>query len=364
MKVMIFGQITQSLGGIEIYIRRLVKYLRLNKLDVIVVVEIERSGLYLGSFDNKQKLVFNNTLKMTDLIQLIKTVSIVHIQGYGYLTSLLVFLLAKLQNKKIILTIHGGVQKLDISHFSFIEKTKAYVVSLIRLILGKIVIDNSDVCLSVSKQDLLLRRKNLFCTRKFHNYWLPNAVELGQSNKNIDENRDYHLLFIGRLTLLKGFDKFIKIVNMLKEQVPNLKCLIIGNGNLSYLIDKNDKALIHIEQIPNDIIDHYYSKCKILLITSLTEGFPTTILEAMKNNVAVVASNVGGIPEIITNGINGFTFDLNNLSDANEKIRNLITDHDRWIEIIQKGYETVKKEFNWDIIVKKIIQVYTLVGGD
>ncbi len=101
-----------------------------------------------------------------------------------------------------------------------------------------------------------------------------------------------------------------------------------------------------------------YNQSKILLITSRYEGMPTTMLEAMACGINVIASNVGGIPEVIRNEDHGRLFKINNLSSVSEICLKSIENQKEGKLNSKKLREYLKKNFSWEIITKKMIRVY------
>ena len=101
-------------------------------------------------------------LNLREIRDQIKRVNLVHIQSFGYPSSLLIFLPACIDHKPVITTLHGGVKPIAIDTFPILEKIKFYIYNVIRLSIGKWVIDHSRVCTSVSHEDLLLIRRIFF----------------------------------------------------------------------------------------------------------------------------------------------------------------------------------------------------------
>ena len=109
-----------------------------------------------------------------------------------------------------------------------------------------------------------------------------------------------------------GIDRFIKIVKVLNDQNKNINALIIGSGSRMKDLKKLTKKLNldHIikfkGQIPEEDVLDYYNKIDIAVFPSRVESFGVSQLEAMSMGVPVVASNVGGVNELIKNGYNEY----------------------------------------------------------
>ena len=180
-----------------------------------------------------------------------------------------------------------------------------------------------------------------------------------QSNSLNDAESHQYITFIGRLTYLKGFDKFITIAKKVDEKWPKFPFLVIGDGPLSSLISANAQLKItHFKQIPYDQMDRYYLQSKILLICSITEGLPTIILEAMKFGVPVVSSYVGGIPEVIIEWKKWISLSINQFKLRCGKNSRSFDETDLRAQIIKQGYETISYILIGKLSQKKLF-IYT-----
>lgn len=121
--------------------------------------------------------------------------------------------------------------------------------------------------------------------------------------------RQFHIGTVGRMVPVKDFALFLKIVAEIGAQMKNVRFSILGEGPLKEELVQRAKILR-----VDDCVDFfspvtdpfpYYRSLDIYLNTSLHEGIPMSILEAMACGVPVVAPKVGGIPEIISDEVEG-----------------------------------------------------------
>jgi len=146
---------------------------------------------------------------------------------------------------------------------------------------------------------------------------------LNDTNKHI-------IFYCGRLLALKGLKTLIySMKEILKRH--DAYFVFAGSGdtkrwedmiNLNGITEKNYKFFGYV---PYEKIHHLYSKIDIFVLPSFTESFPLTILEAMSSGVPVIASNVGGIPEIIENQKDGLLFEAGNANQLAKTIINLLS---------------------------------------
>jgi len=136
-------------------------------------------------------------------------------------------------------------------------------------------------------------------------------LELYRSDKSKKRcDKDFLTIgFLGRLTKEKGVFELLRAVYLLNKNHENIKLKFAGNGKAETLLRKKVKelALEHCVSFYGEVIDSswFYQQINIFILPSHSEGLPITILEAMASGVLIIASNVGGISEVIENNVNG-----------------------------------------------------------
>jgi glycosyltransferase involved in cell wall biosynthesis len=204
---------------------------------------------------------------------------------------------------------------------------------------------------------------------KFH--LIYNGVELDKfNNKKFRETKRKELGLnentcvigtVGRMHPQKGHEFLIQVVEKLLVEHKSLLFLIIGEGYLkeelilkvkSLNLSKNFLFLGEREEIPQLL-----SCMDIFVLPSLREGFPNTILEAMASSLPVVATDVGGVRELIIPSETGFIVPPANLSALYDSLSKLTQDKDLRYKMGNAGYERVK-EFSIDKMAKETENLY------
>jgi glycosyltransferase involved in cell wall biosynthesis len=143
---------------------------------------------------------------------------------------------------------------------------------------------------------------------------------------------DFHIGTVGRMVPVKNFDLFLTTAAAVRRQTEGVRFSILGDGQLRGQLIKKVKEL----KI-NDRLDFlppypdpfpYYRSLDLYLNTSIHEGIPLSILEAMSCTKPVVAPRVGGIPEIITHGEQGWLVEEYHPSAFSRACLRLIQDKD------------------------------------
>ena len=137
--------------------------------------------------------------------------------------------------------------------------------------------------------------------------------------------------------------------------------IIIGDGPLKNELQEISNNLKldtrFIGNISKKEVANWLSSSDLFILNSSYEGLPHIVLESMENNCPVIASCVGGTPEVVNDGENGLLFEHNNTEELLSKI-NLIKDNDQLRDILIQNGKVFTKEFSdVDKMVDKYIKI-------
>ncbi|MBU1908631.1 MAG: glycosyltransferase family 4 protein [Verrucomicrobia bacterium] len=174
----------------------------------------------------------------------------------------------------------------------------------------------------------------------------------------------FRVLYVGRLTFEKGADDFLRICRgLLDRQVP-FTAVMAGDGAPDYLTfhrrrirELGLEARVQLAGYQENM-QALYAQTDVLLFPSQTEAFPRAVMEAMAYGRPVVASGVGGIPEMIEHGRSGFLFRLDHPDEAVEALCRLARDRDLGREIGTAARERAAKLFSRDVYADRMDRVY------
>lgn len=170
------------------------------------------------------------------------------------------------------------------------------------------------------------------------------------------------ILTVAELHERKGLEYLIKAMPAILKKMDNLKLIIVGKGpqqqELEKLIEKenlanNIKLLGHRKSIPKIM-----ASANLFVLPSVKEAFGLVILEAMAAWLPVLASNVGGIPEIIEDGVNGFLIEPKNSEKLAEKILELFNENFKFEEYIKNAQLILKDKFDAKSMAKQYEKIY------
>lgn len=199
---------------------------------------------------------------------------------------------------------------------------------------------------------------------------VPLRVDLNLFNptadvrKKVDKAGTTIIGYIGRLVDGKGLEDLLQSISNLKSQIIDFKVLIFGEGILEKKlkkIAKNLKISNKIEWrgfVPYSKVPRALAQIDIFVYPSWHEGFGRSIMEALAMRKAVVATRVGGIPDLVKDGENGFLVEPHNPEMLAKKIDELIQDKDLREKFGIAGREWVSKNYEWDNGIKKFADLF------
>lgn len=172
--------------------------------------------------------------------------------------------------------------------------------------------------------------------------------------------------FAGRLSEDKGIMNFIESIPKILEKNDNIKFLIAGQGELDETIktyltknDLNNKVEL-CGWVKHDELPNFLNKLKLFVLPSKTEGLPNIVLEAMASGTPVLATPVGGIPDLIKDNYNGFILEDNSANCIETSLLKSI--ECKYLnEIGKRAHNTIEKNYTYKIALnrwKDIIMVF------
>lgn len=161
--------------------------------------------------------------------------------------------------------------------------------------------------------------------------------------------------FIGRIIQNKGINELVEVYRDLVEKYP-ITLVIAGDGPLKETIEQKNQDIIFTGNLDHEEVMKLYNSIDIFINPSYSEGLPTTVLEAGLMKCAVVATNVGGTPEIIEDGENGLLCEPT-VVDIKEKLEKMIQDKDLRKKCAENIHNTVKEKFSWEETANKVLKV-------
>ncbi len=191
----------------------------------------------------------------------------------------------------------------------------------------------------------------------------PVQIDRWRMRKDLNVDSETCLIgTLGRLTPVKGIPYLLQAAKILVRGGANVKVLIVGEGSIrqdllmqtqDLGISDNVVFLGHRED--TDIL---LQAMDIFVLPSLSEGIPMALLEAMAACRPIVASRVGGIPEIIEEGVDGYLVEPMDVDNLAERCRRLIESPDVARYMGEQGRKRVERDFSATVMADRVISVY------
>lgn len=309
-----------------------------------ITKRLERKGIKIIYLDKKKGPDIGLIKKIKNVINDFKP-DVIHTHRYCLEYVYPAVKISKYKNIKIVHTVHNIASK---------EIPKS------RRMLRKIFINNKNivyVAISEIVQKTIHEEYNI-------DYKDIPVILNGIDLKNCIVKKNYNntkvLLNIGRLSEQKNQEFLIDVFQKVHEKHPEYKLKIIGNGPLENEIKKQiaEKELDNFIILEKNKANCYkdLNESDMFVMTSKWEGIPMTIIEAMGTGLPIITSNVGGIPNMIENYVEGILLDLNE-DDFINKICDVI-ETKKLRENLGKNALRRSAEFSSKIMADKYMEIY------
>ena len=307
----------------------------------------------VGSGFYKSYIFFKSIFKLIFILISNRRIKIIHIHGASngsFYRKFIIFLICRhIFRKKIVYHIHGG------GFGNFYKKSGSFTKRLIRILLN-----NSDCIITLSQSWYKYFHEN-FNIKKL--VVLPNIIDYPHKLQRSTSPDSLTFLFFGLICETKGiFDLLTVIENNKEDYRSRMKLLIGGDGDTQKL-----QALINDHQT-GDIIEYLgwvdnekksaaFNKSDVFILPSYTEGLPISILEAMSYGKAIIATDVGGVSEIVRENENGILIEPGNLRQIELAINNML-DHKDLVKRFGEVSELHVQKYLPDEVLKKLNEIY------
>ncbi len=292
---------------------------------------------------------------------------IIHFQGRSGF-----FFSSKRISQKINFTItFHGITQIEYSFANYsnlsIKGLDAYIHQKVSTYFEKRAYKNASAVIVVSEEIKRLLH-NLYQKPKGSVHIVSNGIdptsfvnEVSLNIKNKVSEDDQYLTYIGRLETVKGL---LKLPNIVQHLNSNIKILVIGEGSLKSRLEKEirkknfEDRFLFTGALSAEEIKIWLQKSTALLLPSEHEPQGIVLLEANMAGVPVIASDIGGIDEVVVHGQNGLLVDPSRPEAYAEAINYIYDNPNEARKMGNWGREWVLSFFNWTHIAEKTRKIY------
>ena len=198
---------------------------------------------------------------------------------------------------------------------------------------------------------------------------IPNGVHVPKEYMTNSGNDVIQIISIGRVVKQKGIQHAINAIAYLPSEIQDkVRLNVVGDGDYLDALEKltaqknlQNVVTFHGKLIGKPLQDIYQQSQIHLMPTTSHEGLPLTILEGMAFGLATIASKIGGIPSVITDGVNGFLIKPGNVQELIKKLESLIEKPQTISDIGEAARTSVIKQYSKEIMVEKTLKVLNSV---
>ena len=350
MRVLVVGPSpTKSKGGMATVIEEIAKDKMLNEEYDIDIYEsyIDGNKLKVLAFSAFSFIRFYFTKRDYDIYH-------IHAASYGstfrkgwYVSA------AKKWGKKVILHIHGA------EYMIFFEKShqKKKIIS---------ILNAADKVIALS-EEWKHRFEETFGIKNC--VAIENGIDMARLAPAITDNREHPHTFVslGRLGERKGTYDLIAAIDLVRNEIPDIKCYLAGDGEI-----EKCEELIKAKELEGNIIVvgwadfdkklELLKKSNVVVLPSYNEGLPMSILEGMACGKAIISTTVGAIPEVVKEE-NGILVEPGDVTALAEAIKKCCKDQEMCQHMSEANMKLIQEDYEVGVMHKKLEKIYACLVG-
>ncbi len=194
---------------------------------------------------------------------------------------------------------------------------------------------------------------------------IPNPVALPQNAPA--ERSDALVAFVGRIEGAKGIFDLIEAVNEVRATIPGVRLECAGDGDieaaLRHVAVRGIRPNVHFTGwVSPRRREELLARATVFVLPSHAEGMPMSLLEAMAAGCPVIATNVGGIPDVVTDGVNGLLVPAGDRDALALALHRLLVDRTLAEGLGREARETIRRRFTTEHAVERLDQIYSGLG--
>jgi glycosyltransferase involved in cell wall biosynthesis len=377
-KILILNDTLRRHGGAEDYTWDLKKLLEDNGHETLMYGEDTKLGL-LDSFFSRW-YSFRHYRKVESLIKSFEP-DIVHVQNFSRALSPSVIIAATRNNVPVVQTVHDyhyicpKLWLIDDNYKEIKHHTNSAGECLVRHLPKKNTlydlarIYKAKFHRTIFKNHIqayicpsLLLKENY--DKKFPNrgvHYVPNFID-----KEIKLSKKYgrNILFVGRLSQEKGVEVLIEAFSKLATSAPDITLTIVGSGSEKDSLREKaasyncSGSINFVGKVRNDLLEKYYLDAATVVIPSIwIENCPLVALEAMTYGCPIVASDAGGLKELVDDGVTGLLFPRGDSGQLSNALKSLLGD-EKLQQQMREAQQVKALDYKKDRYLSRLLGIY------
>jgi len=220
--------------------------------------------------------------------------------------------------------------------------------------LEKSVYKNSAINFTMSTHVSQSINEHYHCSKdKIKNVYVGSNSE-PTTTHNDDRYKKQNILFLGVAWERKGGPQLIKAFKIVREALPDATLTIVG---CSPKIEVENCTIIG--RVPLNEVNQYYGQASIFCLPTRLEPFGIVFIEAFSNKLPVIASNIGAIPDFVSEGKSGYAVDPDDTESLAAHLIELLSSPTKCKEFGEAGFNLVKDRYTWESTGKRLHEEIT-----
>jgi glycosyltransferase involved in cell wall biosynthesis len=277
---------------------------------------------------------------------------LVHVHGFK--ENLVAGTAARLRGIPVVRTHHGRGMVGAAKRHTYIERFNAAFLT--------------DGLIAVSKDLAEFLRDSGLSLRNLH--VIKNGIALPAEDRRVTlpsdaappAERSFTIGTVGRLVTVKNHKCLLEAFKRVHDEIDAARLVIVGDGPLTAQLESQAAQLgissqVQFAGFQRDVAD-YLRRMDVFVLSSLHEGVPISLLEAMSMRIPVVCTRVGGIPEVITDNHNGLLVDSGDAESLSAAVKKIAADRSFAERLANNARSTVMGELSFDSCLASTISLY------
>ena len=352
-------------GGPELILKAMAKYLNKEKYRLVVVlwlhpVSSEKLRYVLEKEGVEVEVLRTHRFNPRIIFQFVKIIKKYHAQilhTHDFLSDIWGIFAGRIAGCKTLCSAHGFVQcSLKIKAYEYLDlKLMKYF--------DRVIAGSNSMAGFLRAQGIEDKRISVIHNSIDQGDILPCGKECDFRKEFSIQKNESIVGVLGRLSSEKGHNIFLKAIADIKQQTPKAcRYVIVGDGAEKTNLQLLAKKLQISDRV---IFTGYYHNiycflkfCDVFVLPSIRESLPLVLLEAMSFGIPVVATDVGGVSELINNKSVGFLIKPGSSKQLGEAILQILSNSEAAERIGEKGRQRVTQQFNARRMIQKLSVIY------
>jgi glycosyltransferase involved in cell wall biosynthesis len=189
--------------------------------------------------------------------------------------------------------------------------------------------------------------------------------ELGDIKLRAETERSMRIINVANMRPVKDHKTLLESFKKLTERMKGVRLSLVGDGPLRRQMEEfcTQQSIHDVEflgKLPHRDALKHIANSDVFILTSVEEGMPNVIIEALALGKPVIATAVGGIPEVVKDGVNGILVPPKSPEHVAKALERLLSDSGLRRKLGEAAAESVK-DYTWSKIAEKYERIYSIV---